>query len=501
MAVTIHCIHCGKPLLAALELAGRRVRCTECQGEFVLPVTFAPAGEVSADRNISPQTPLPGAHDITVSRSRLLPMLGMGNTPRAEMVCRLEPYTLRWLDLSEGLQKFVGAGIQELRGRSLLEFLHSDDCTLAEDEFRQAAERGERHDFVLRLRGRSAEWHYLRIYTQARYEPTGSISHIRCSLKDVTAEIRAEQELRRRTDQLTAANEKLRRINRQLKEAQIQLIHSEKLAALGTLAAGMAHEINNPLSFSLNNVAVLQRDVGFLLELIARYADGLEELRSINPERAHALDDLQQELDLPYLQENLPRLTESARDGLRRVAAIVQNLRDFVQLDRAEIGEVDINAALDQSLGLLAESLNRQQIAVVRRYAEIPPLEGAGAQLNQLFLNLLLNAVQAIEAAHRPMGLIEVATRLEGDTIVVEIVDNGCGIPDEIRSRIFDPFYTTKPVGRGTGMGLTVSLGIAVDHGGSIEVESHVGSGSRFRVLLPLCKPAERIPGADDAEG
>jgi signal transduction histidine kinase len=135
---------------------------------------------------------------------------------------------------------------------------------------------------------------------------------------------------------------------------------------------------------------------------------------------------------------------------------------------------------------MLAENLARQRVTVVRDFHPLPMTEGAGAQLNQLFLNLLLNGLQAIEETGRPAGRIEVATRHSEGHIVVEIADDGCGIPAELRARIFDPFFTTKPVGRGTGLGLSLSLGIVNDHGGRIEVESTPGAGSRFRVLLPV---------------
>jgi PAS domain S-box-containing protein len=416
------------------------------------------------------------------------------------MICRLEPRTLRWIEINDPLSEFLGRSIDDLRRRSFLEFLHHDDRALAEDEFRQALELGERHDFVLRVKDRSGHWRYMRVHTQARYERDGRVNHIRCNLKDVTDRVRAEQELRRRTEQLTAANERLREANERLKEAQSQLIHSEKLASLGTLAAGMAHEINNPLAFASSNVAVLEREVTALLEILAKYREGWDALHQARPELAEAVAELEKRIDLPYLQQNLVEMTRSTRKGLKRVAQTVQNLRGFAQLDRAEIGELDVNQSIDQSLGMLSDMLSRNQIAVSRDYGELPPLECAPAHINQVFLNLLMNAMQAIESAGRAGGRLEVTTRRQGDEIVVEIVDDGCGMPPEVLSKIFDPFFTTKPIGRGTGLGLSLSHGIIADHGGRIEVQSVVGSGTRFRIVLPSRRPTRSAAAAAQAE-
>lgn len=485
MHVTIQCIHCGKPLKAPRAMAGRMVRCANCGGQFVLPTDLD-------GREDPPETRAIPSRDETLSRSMLLPNPALGAAPPIGMICRLEPVTLRWLDVSAPLGDFLGGTTDELRAESLLAYLHHDDQALAADEFRQAAELGERHDFVLRVRSKLDQWHYMRVHTQARYDRDGRLNHFRCNFKDVTDRIRAEQELRRRTEQLTAANERLRQANQKLKEAQSQLVHSEKLAALGTLAAGMAHEINNPLAYATNNVAVLEREITALLGIIARYREGAAVLKTGAPELAETIARLEQEIDLPYLQQNLIGITQATRKGLKRVAQIVQNLRGFAQLDRAEIGEIDVNESLDQTLSMLNDLLARQQIEVVRDYGSLPPLECAPAHINQVFLNLLMNAMQAIESPGKTSGRIEVKTARAGDDAVVEVADDGCGIPPDVLPKIFDPFFTTKPVGRGTGLGLSLSHGIIAEHGGRIEVESAVGRGTRFRVVLPLRRTPRR---------
>ena len=187
------------------------------------------------------------------------------------MICRLEPKTLRWLELSDNLESLLGQPPELLGHQSFLLCVHQDDRGLASEEFQQACEHGERHDLVLRIKNRSGAWHYIRISSQARYELDGRVNHIRCNLRDVTDRVHTEHELRRRTEMLIAANEQLRRTNLELKKTQGQLIQSEKLASLGTLAAGMAHEINNPLAFAVNNLAILERDVGALFRVLSLY--------------------------------------------------------------------------------------------------------------------------------------------------------------------------------------------------------------------------------------
>jgi signal transduction histidine kinase len=428
----------------------------------------------------------PTSPERIMTRSMLLPIPGMPSGPPDALIGRLEPRGFRWIDASDALQRFLRRDREQLVTQSILQDVHSDDRALAEEELRRVCEHGERYDLVLRLRGPSRQWHYLRVSCQARYEPDGRVHHIRCNLRDVTDHVRAEHELRRRTDLLLAANVELRRMNEELGRAQAQLVRSEKLAALGTMAAGMAHEINNPLSFALNNLSVLRRDFEEMLRMLALYHEAWPGRGDGRPRLAEAVEAAREELDVPYLEQSLPRLLVSTYSGLVRVARVVEKLREFARLDRAPIGEVDLNESIDQCLLLLSDEIARLGIAVESQLGALPRLRAAAADLNQALLDLLTNAVAAIEESGRADGRIVVSTEHAGAEVRVAIRDNGVGIPPAALPRIFDPFFTTRPVGRGRGLGLSVAHAIVAAHGGRIEVESDPGSGSGFRVVLPV---------------
>jgi two-component system, NtrC family, sensor kinase len=266
-------------------------------------------------------------------------------------------------------------------------------------------------------------------------------------------------------------------------QMRTRVAQSEKLASLGMLSAGVAHEINNPLAYIANNLAVLDRDSRFLLDVLDLYEQGRPELTA-RPELLHRIDDLADTFDLAYVKENLGQLLDSTRRGVKRVADIVQNLRGFARLDRAEDHQADVHEAVRTALEMVRGRLVRRNIAVEEHFAEIPSVAGSPAQLNQVFLNLLVNALQAIEETHRADGRIAITTGAVDGEVIVEVADNGCGIPDEVLPHIFDPFFTTKGVGDGTGLGLSITHGMVHDNGGRLEVDSTFGQGTRFRVIL-----------------
>jgi signal transduction histidine kinase len=271
-------------------------------------------------------------------------------------------------------------------------------------------------------------------------------------------------------------------------QMRARVAQSEKLASLGMLSAGVAHEINNPLAYVANNMAVLERDFCFLLSLLAIYEKAGHTLAAQEPELYRQAARLGAEFDLIYVKENMGKILQSTRHGIKRVADIVHNLRGFARLDRAAVDSADIHETLHAALEMIRGRLDRRQITVEEHLADLPLVAGTPAQLNQVFLNLLVNAMQAIESTHRPDGRISITTAEKSGEVVVEIFDNGCGIPEDILPQIFDPFFTTKEVGDGTGLGLSITHSMVQDHGGRLQVDSVLGQGTLFRVILPVAR-------------
>jgi signal transduction histidine kinase len=266
---------------------------------------------------------------------------------------------------------------------------------------------------------------------------------------------RLEARVRERTAQLEGANHELGAATAELKQAGVQLVQSEKMASLGRLVAGVAHEINNPVSFIAANVTPLRRR--------------LAQAAGASPPRAQVL--LREAEDIAGIMAR----------GAERTAAIVKDLRTFSRLGEAQRKAADLHDGLEMSLRLLAPRW-RERISIHRDYGRLPLVECDPAQINQVLMNLLANACDAIAGR----GQIWIATRSLGTAVEVSIRDDGAGIPADLLPRVFDPFFTTKEVGRGTGLGLAVSHSVVAAHGGDITVESAPGAGATFRVTLPL---------------
>lgn len=270
--------------------------------------------------------------------------------------------------------------------------------------------------------------------------------------------------------------------NRQLRETQAALIESEKLAGLGQMAAGMAHELNNPIAIVANNLAVLKRDVAAAFEIIKLYRSADALLGGAKPELADQIAKLAHESDLPWIESESSHLIERSSASLKRVRDIVENLRHFARLDEAELDVLDMATALQQISSVVQHEFDSHQVELIVEAPAGLSVECEPARIQQALQNLLANALQASEAG-TTVRLRAVAT---DDGAVVEVQDEGCGIAAADLPHLFDPFFTTRPVGSGQGLGLATAYGIVHNHGGDIQVASEVGRGSTFRIRLPV---------------
>ncbi len=265
------------------------------------------------------------------------------------------------------------------------------------------------------------------------------------------------------------------------------LVQSEKLASIGLLSAGVAHEINNPLAYIGNNLAVLERDFKGVQAMMDLYEMSHARIGEVDPELLRRVEELSEDLDWPYVRSNLERMLARTREGVQRIANIVQSLRGLARTSPPKMEPVLIPDLIAPALEMIQGRIRRRGVELVQSHQDPRRVVCVASQISQVILNLLVNAVQAIEATDLEHGgRIEVSSRTEGDDLVVEIADDGSGIDPESLPRLFDPFFTTKPVGEGTGLGLSISHGIVTGHGGRIEVESEPGRGTRFRIFLPL---------------
>ncbi|HET9488217.1 MAG TPA: ATP-binding protein, partial [Methylomirabilota bacterium] len=289
-----------------------------------------------------------------------------------------------------------------------------------------------------------------------------------------------EEKVRVRTEQLRAANEELQAAYRNLQATQMQLIQREKMASVGQLVAGVAHELNNPIGFVSSNVSTLEDFVSRLRRIVEAYRS------AALGESDHArIAEQWQTLKLDYALKYLDPMIQGIREGAERTRKIVRDLRVFARTSDEAWQTVDLHEELESSLTLLNHLL-KDRITVDRKYGPLPSVECVRSQMDQVFLNLLANAAQAIAGP----GTITIETAREDEFAVVRVTDTGPGIAPDTIGRIFDPFFTTKPVGEGTGLGLSISYEIVKKHGGEITAESPPGQGATFTVRIPLDRKA-----------
>lgn len=296
-----------------------------------------------------------------------------------------------------------------------------------------------------------------------------------------------EQKVQERTIELVETNEELSETLEDLKQTQTQLVASEKMASLGQLTAGIAHEINNPINFVTSNVSPLSRDVNMLIDALENIENiGLSD-KSI-PDKQQEIEDYKEDLDFDYLKIEINHLLKGILDGASRTAEIVKGLRVFSRLDEDDLKKADINEGLDSTLVIMNSLLNSNNIKVIKDYGDIPLAECYPGKLNQVFLNLISNSIHAICKIHKESGSgeLKITTKNDEDNIYISVKDNGSGMDEMTMSKIFDPFFTTKDVGEGTGLGMSIAYNTIKKHGGDISINSSLGKGTEMIIQIPI---------------
>ncbi|PMB51567.1 histidine kinase [Fischerella thermalis CCMEE 5201] len=302
-----------------------------------------------------------------------------------------------------------------------------------------------------------------------------------------------EEKVEARTQELSEKNNYLKQLLDELHHTQTQMVQSEKMSALGQMVAGVAHEINNPINFIYANLSYVEQYTQDLLKLVQHY-------QQYYPNPPQALQEELKAVELEYLAEDLIKILQSMKVGTDRICEIVLSLRNFSRLDEAEFKAVNIHEGIDSTLMILQHRLKanvqRPEIKVIKEYGQLPPVECYPGQLNQVFMNLLANAIDALEESNQGRSfaqiasnpnIIHISTIKADNQVIISIADNGLGIPQAIHSKLFDPFFTTKPVGKGTGLGLSISYQIVTEkHHGRLYCNTTPGQGTKFVIEIPI---------------
>lgn len=369
---------------------------------------------------------------------------------------------------------------KELLGQSFASFIHPDDQPVVQASMSKLLQTGKRQtEIEFRAKRKDGSWYWALCNSAAIQHPNGEIVSILGIARDITARKASEAKLRQQAIDLENALQ-------ELQKAQARLIHSEKMSSLGQLVAGIAHEINNPISFIHGNVSHANAYFDDLSELIKLY-------QKHYPQPHSEIENFIKEIELDFIHEDVLSLFNSMHTGTERVREIVLSLRNFSRLDEAELKRVDLHDGIESTLTILQSRLHEREITVRKFYSQLPEIECFASSLNQVFLQILANAIDALELVTNSRA-IEVHTEfLSANRVQVRIIDNGLGIPESIQARIFDPFFTTKPVGKGTGMGLATSYQIVTEqHRGVLRCRSQENCGTEFAIELPICQQASQ---------
>ena len=382
---------------------------------------------------------------------------------------------------------FTGQTLAEIEGWGWLNAVHPDEQLATAELWSRCVMAQIPYENEHRLRRFDGTYRHMSVRAIPITEPDGTLREWVGIYSDITERKESQEFLQQQTNELSATLD-------ELKQTQMQLIQSEKMSSLGQLVAGVAHEINNPVSFIYGNLSHAARYAQDLLHLLELYQ---KEYPQTSPELATEIE----ALDLSFLTGDFLKLLESMRIGAERIRSIVQSLRNFSRLDQAESKMIDIHEGLDSTLMILQNRLRSHgdypAVKISKEYGNLPLIECYAGQLNQVFMNILSNAIDALEDkfkhhsdqdASSPAPTISIETQvLDGEWVEITIADNGVGIPESVIQKIFDPFFTTKPVGKGTGLGMSISYQIITEgHHGRLRCHSTLMEGTEFVIELPV---------------
>jgi PAS domain S-box-containing protein len=374
----------------------------------------------------------------------------------------------RFLSGNAAVERITGYRLEQATGMPFLPVVAKRDRDRVEQHFRLAVQgQGQSYD-MSGYRSDGSQFHVN--VSNLPIVVDGAIVGVYGIAKDISAQLQTRQDL---------------------SAAETRLAQAEKLASIGQLAAGVAHEVNNPLGYVNSNLTVLSRHAAKLLQLLDAYRATEGQLDAELPASRNLMA-TKAGIDLNYVRADLAEVVADAREGIGRVSKIVQSLRDFSRREQSvQAVSADLHQALDSTLNIAMNEI-RFKAQVIKEYGQLPLVECVVGEISQVFMNLIVNAAQAMETR----GLITIRTWQDGEEVKIRVSDTGVGIAPEVQHRIFEPFYTTKPVGQGTGLGLAISYGIVQKHRGRIELESTLGHGSSFTVTLPVRAELEAVQPA-----
>lgn len=401
---------------------------------------------------------------------------------------------------SPAIEGILGYKPKELIGKNTFDFVHPEDISLVKNDFQGVLENSTTAlSIEFRFQHKDGSWRYIEA-THSNLVMDAPGVRIVVNSRDISDRKLAETALIQSEAQLREKAAQLEQALYELQQTQSQLVQTEKMSSLGQLVAGVAHEINNPVSFIYGNLPYATEYTQDLLHLVQLYQQEY-------PKPTPAIQEAAAALDIDFLSEDLPKLMNSMQVGAERIRQIVLSLRNFSRLDKAAREPFDLHNGIDNTLLLLQHRLKpkagRTDIQILKEYDNLPRVDCYAGQINQVFMNILSNAIDALEESivngqwsvvsrkTTDVPTIRIRTELANDNkVVIRITDNGPGIPSEVQQHIFDPFFTTKPVGQGTGLGLSISYQVVVEkHGGVLKCQSAPGEGTEFCIQLPVNLP------------